>query len=444
MSIRLAGRGHGGGIVDGGAGAKRQCVGPRSERPVATETSSPSAGERPGAIDGATPDTLSCVHKPLSRRRCRRRRPGNGRGPPPPLLLLPRTMSSGGGGREDRSSVHNRYNESSIDLSDLWPARMMGSHQRGAMMHTRCRHTDWDQCEQLRLQELEEARTRAAQMEKTMRWWSECTASWREKWSTVRDERNRARDESHTLRAALDECHEQLDQAHSHKRQLEAHLAKYKAQIYRLSHYKTALQGQAEDDSRTSCEDIPPVPEPFMGVKIDAAVDARPLCSDISTLTDLGSSAHQSAIDPQSPHYDSHQTSSVREAHATGKKQQAGMIYCEADEFNDAMDKCTMLETKCTELQAQLSMANAKCDELEAAKKAAQDEIEELKKYYEEKVKSQATRRVNETKEADTIKTQRDEAWSEIETLKMEKEFLMQQLKSLKATADSVDQDMNR
>jgi coiled-coil domain-containing protein 102A len=81
-------------------------------------------------------------------------------------------------------------------------------------------------------------------MEKTMRWWSECTASWREKWSTVRDERNRARDESHTLRAALDECHEQLEQAHCLKRQVDAQLSKYKAQIYRLSRDKPPLEGQ--------------------------------------------------------------------------------------------------------------------------------------------------------------------------------------------------------
>jgi hypothetical protein len=36
-----------------------------------------------------------------------------------------------------------------------------------------------------RQRELEEARARAAQMEKTMRWWSDCTANWREKWSKV-------------------------------------------------------------------------------------------------------------------------------------------------------------------------------------------------------------------------------------------------------------------
>lgn len=52
---------------------------------------------------------------------------------------------------------------------------------------------DWESREELRLRELEEARARAAQMEKTMRWWSDCTANWREKWSKVRAERNRAR-----------------------------------------------------------------------------------------------------------------------------------------------------------------------------------------------------------------------------------------------------------
>lgn len=36
-----------------------------------------------------------------------------------------------------------------------------------------------------RQRELEEARARASQMEKTMKWWSDCTANWREKWSKV-------------------------------------------------------------------------------------------------------------------------------------------------------------------------------------------------------------------------------------------------------------------
>lgn len=37
-----------------------------------------------------------------------------------------------------------------------------------------------------------------------MRWWSDCTANWREKWSKVRNERNLAREEAKALRSKLD------------------------------------------------------------------------------------------------------------------------------------------------------------------------------------------------------------------------------------------------
>ena len=35
------------------------------------------------------------------------------------------------------------------------------------------------------VREVEELRARCCQMEKTMRWWSDCTANWREKWTKV-------------------------------------------------------------------------------------------------------------------------------------------------------------------------------------------------------------------------------------------------------------------
>ncbi|XP_029055331.1 coiled-coil domain-containing protein 102A isoform X2 [Osmia bicornis bicornis] len=64
--------------------------------------------------------------------------------------------------------------------------------------------SEWETKEALRQRELEEARARAAQMEKTMRWWSDCTANWREKWSKVRNERNMAREEAKIFRAKLE------------------------------------------------------------------------------------------------------------------------------------------------------------------------------------------------------------------------------------------------
>lgn len=53
-------------------------------------------------------------------------------------------------------------------------------------------------------------------MEKTMRWWSDCTANWREKWSKVRNERNKAREEAKQLRTKLDTA---IKDSNMHKRE---------------------------------------------------------------------------------------------------------------------------------------------------------------------------------------------------------------------------------
>ncbi|XP_055377693.1 coiled-coil domain-containing protein 102A isoform X2 [Condylostylus longicornis] len=53
-------------------------------------------------------------------------------------------------------------------------------------------------------------------MEKTMKWWSDCTANWREKWSKVRNERNKAREEAKQLRTSLEAA---IKEANSYKRE---------------------------------------------------------------------------------------------------------------------------------------------------------------------------------------------------------------------------------
>lgn len=64
---------------------------------------------------------------------------------------------------------------------------------------------------ELQQRELDEIRARASQMEKTMRWWSDCTSNWREKWSKVRNERNKAREENRQLRSKLDLCIKEIN-----------------------------------------------------------------------------------------------------------------------------------------------------------------------------------------------------------------------------------------
>ncbi|CAK6447724.1 unnamed protein product [Pipistrellus nathusii] len=88
--------------------------------------------------------------------------------------------------------------------NSCWPLTGLQSHAAHSFCAHGCSASEWDICEELRLRELEEVKARAAQMEKTMRWWSDCTANWREKWSKVRAERNSAREEGRQLRMKLE------------------------------------------------------------------------------------------------------------------------------------------------------------------------------------------------------------------------------------------------
>ncbi|KAF7647121.1 hypothetical protein LDENG_00177240 [Lucifuga dentata] len=99
---------------------------------------------------------------------------------------------------------------------------------------------DWESREELRLRELEEARARAAQMEKTMRWWSDCTANWREKWSKVRAERNRARDEVRQLRQRLDALTKELTSVRRERQELTSENETLRQETLRLHGDHTA------------------------------------------------------------------------------------------------------------------------------------------------------------------------------------------------------------
>lgn len=53
-------------------------------------------------------------------------------------------------------------------------------------------------------------------MEKTMRWWCECTENWRKKWSEVKTERNELRKELRVTKNQLDKAVKQLN-SHQHQ-----------------------------------------------------------------------------------------------------------------------------------------------------------------------------------------------------------------------------------
>ncbi|VDO74702.1 unnamed protein product [Schistosoma margrebowiei] len=81
------------------------------------------------------------------------------------------------------------------------------SHPRSCT--SECRQRDKD-LEEVGIQNMFFARSRATQLEKTMRWWSDCTASWREKWASLRDERNYLREKLKTLKLEKQQLLEDL------------------------------------------------------------------------------------------------------------------------------------------------------------------------------------------------------------------------------------------
>ncbi|XP_060884776.1 coiled-coil domain-containing protein 102A [Labrus mixtus] len=142
---------------------------------------------------------------------------------------------------------------------------------------------DWESREELRLRELEEARARATQMEKTMRWWSDCTANWREKWSKVRAERNRARDEVRQLRQRLDTITKELTSVRRERQELASENETLRQETLRLRDDQTA----PPPPSATSPSSSPAHPSSFSSPSIPPSSPASSSSSQVITETKL-------------------------------------------------------------------------------------------------------------------------------------------------------------
>ncbi|KHJ96823.1 hypothetical protein OESDEN_03212 [Oesophagostomum dentatum] len=220
------------------------------------------------------------------------------------------------------------------------------------------------------------ARDRAAQMEKTMRWWSECTACWREKWSTVRDERNRAREEGQALRHAYEEANGKIDRIQSEKREVELELMKTKSALHKLAVQNSIAQNRSLDIPEVTVE------------RIDEECDVKPELFTEGVQTDEDA-----------------QPTVIPKANAFAERV-----------FDDIGRK--QLEERCNELQTQLDSANEIIAELEEVKRAMTEEIEELKRSFNgEKEKPSV---VDNSAELEKVRAELAEALAELQRLREE------------------------
>lgn len=81
-----------------------------------------------------------------------------------------------------------------------------------------------------------------------MRWWSDCTANWREKWSKVRTERNKAREEAKLLRTKLEVALKDCSSLRREKQSTENENDFLRTELERLQH-ETHLNSNTDNHS---------------------------------------------------------------------------------------------------------------------------------------------------------------------------------------------------
>lgn len=96
-----------------------------------------------------------------------------------------------------------------------------------------------------------------------MRWWSDCTANWREKWSKVRTERNHAREEIKALRSKLEFAIKDTNTLKYEYQELESQNEHLKKEIDKIHTILLKYAGQFEQQIITILESDPELKNAF-------------------------------------------------------------------------------------------------------------------------------------------------------------------------------------
>ncbi|CAF4859248.1 unnamed protein product [Pieris macdunnoughi] len=285
-----------------------------------------------------------------------------------------------------------------------------GSHRRSRDHESSMRYTntDWEAKEALYQRELDEARARATQMEKTMRWWSDCTANWREKWSKVRNERNKAREESKQLKTKVDIITKELNLIKTDKNDLEQQI-----QVLKLDNEKLLSLGERRI---VSCD-----------LSTEDGVELRKKCA----ITSPNESAKQRAS------LDSHKFSNVDNVLAN----KLGEMRIRLDEtfknLQTEKDQKSFLLSKIETLTAELNSAKmelAHSDRTVGSTDSSHSEIERLQNELQDEVaaKQVLEEKIAELKmELERLKSENTIQWSKRELLETENIAILRENKKL-------------
>lgn len=293
---------------------------------------------------------------------------------------------------------------------------------------------DWESREELRLRELEEARARAAQMEKTMRWWSDCTANWREKWSKVRAERNKAREESVQLRGRLEVLSKELSAMKRERQESSAETEQLRRELDRLR----GKQDEAE--------------EPEEPVRDG---DAEKPHRSKETENEAGPEGGGLPRSPKSRPWDD-----VGPSEEDVSKMTALKLRLDESQkvlLKEREDK-RLLNQSIEKLQGELSHWKVKCEELNKSRQEAQTQLSLLQERHQDElgrisedlqdelgVRSSMDRKLAELRaEMEGLQAENAEEWGRRERLETEKLNLERENKKLRLQIQDLEEVLTR
>ncbi|KAI5730361.1 hypothetical protein M8J76_012782 [Diaphorina citri] len=281
--------------------------------------------------------------------------------------------------------------------------------------------TDYEAKEALLQRELEEARARAAQMEKTMRWWSDCTANWREKWSKVRNERNKAREELKSQQSKVDAALKEVSNVQREKQELENQNEHMKKELEKIHALLMKHAGQWDQHILDALESVDPLPSVTTDSGLPESCNTSSMMDDEETMKEnsadveeyvLQSSVPRHAVELfHSPNTTASTSSTPRkEAPPTSDDSQSGSSLIEAQLMSLAVSpECSSNET----LRHKLSMVQLRLDEATKTLQAEREEKQALHRTIE-KLENELTELKSKCEE---LKTCRQEATRELLTL---------------------------
>nr|XP_022903348.1 coiled-coil domain-containing protein 102A isoform X3 [Onthophagus taurus] len=378
--------------------------------------------------------------------------------------------------------------------------RHVRDHDSASIASSRFVDTDWEANEAMRQRELEEARARATQMEKTMRWWSDCTANWREKWSKVRNERNTAREESKQLRSKLDAALKDTNSIKREKQEVENQNEQLKKEIEKIHILLLKHSGQFETHILEALGDDPL--KDFVFSFNNSPVKERSEMNGVSTTQVECDSTATSIIDSEkdstieeyilqgavpkhvsdrdslekqkSPHTTTEILNGLnirdRSSHKEDDEeyviQKLSMLQLRLDEATKtlqaerdlAFSEKLVLHRNIEKLTGELQELKEKCDELRDAKQDAVRELLQLQDQHQEEIcllksdlleesntRENLDRRINELRtELERLQAENAAEWGKRERLETEKLALERDNKKLRSELRDMQERLER